>query len=633
MEKTGNYVKDQYGTMFFQQVRITREEAENLHRYGQVRPSWLKMVAVNYDDFTDVFSEKRMRSVEAYKELVKRWTPRADEVFSHLQAFTEGLMDLIDMVFLYCVGHKQCRQFIKDVFDAAGMDADVDSLWKQHKKYVQRDTTMALYGVAHTAMKADVQKKRRDTNLLRYAAENPMGNPGIREKLRKRTRTELGVDYAFQTVSEVPKWQKKLFDTLTADPVWKKILQDAAGDAFGPSMFGDVLPVGRRDFVISELSNTHVEDLIRLWNEKTGQMMTYPDNRLFQLPFAFSKAWLRYYDRLGILCVPGHYYDANASIYEKHVAEFLNSLGVVYVMNHKKELGGLEIDFYIPDKRIGIEVNSNVSHNSNLYALTPTRSMFTSRKEPPYHYDKYLRAKDAGIILIQLFGNDLEPSVFRNVTVKRLSYLITGAERKLPARKVDVRRLTTEKDRKAARVFLNQYHSQGASRASEYWAFSYRREWLGIASFADKGGTELKRLCFLPGVQVVGGLSKLIARYFREHPECTLIRSYSDNNLGSGEAYRKAGAKFIRETGPSLKFISPTDGRDCYSWQIATSWGASGGVVGNDAADKGIGAPVGKEAVDEYIETMLSHRYDDGCGYDRIYTAGSKLWHFERGGQ
>lgn len=631
MIRTGEYVKETKGTMFFPKVIVTREEAKGLHKYSQVRSGWLKLVIQNYDELSDIFEAKRQMTTDAgYRLLVEKWTSRADEVRFNMEAFAEGNMDLTDMVFLYFVYYKKCRQFTKDVLLSAGMDVDVDSYWSRHKKHAQKDTTVALYGVAHTAMRPEVQEKRRETNRERYGADNPMGNPEIREKLRKRTRAEMGVDYAFQTRTDIPKWQKKLFDTLTSDPDWERILRDVSGGGFGPSMFGDILPVSRRDFVISELDNTHVENLIRLWNEKTGKMMAYPDNVLFRLPFTFSKPWLKHYDRLGVLSVPEHYYEVKSSIYERHLAELLDRLGVSYMVNHKKELGGLEMDFYIPEKCIGIEVNPNVSHNSNLHALGPARSMFTSRKEPSYHYDKYLRAREAGIALIQLFGNDLEPSVFENVTAKRLKYLLMGAERKIPARKTKVYRLTTENGRRMARAFLNQFHSQGASRASEYWVIEHEHEWLGVASFDNAGDVELKRLCFRPGVQVTGGLSKLIVHYFREHPECALVYSYSDNNLGSGEAYRRAGAKFIRETGPSLKFISPTDGRDCYSWQIATSWGASGGVVGNDATDRGLEKPTGQEAIDEYIENTLSHRYDDGYGYDRIYTAGSKLWHFTR---
>lgn len=635
MRKTNEFVKATGNTMFFPRIFVTREEMERMYGNAQIIPSWLKMVVINYDEFFDV---RRLPGTKAerYDQMVADWSKRPDEVVCDVKAFGRGDIDLIDLVVKYGVYYKQCRQFVKDVLIRAGCDLDVDAFWKQHKKFAQKSTTLALYGVEHTALRPEVQAKRIETNRRIYGADNPMQIPEIKEKLRKRIREEHGVDYTFMKRSMIPAWQKKLFHCLTTDTEWTRILSDTckeAGVPFNFEMFGTVLPVGRRDFIISELCNTHVEDLIRLWNEKTGTIMKFPENALFRLPFAFSKTWLKYYEKLGVLDVPECYYRISSSVYERTMEHFLDDLHVPYVRNHKKALHGLEMDFFVPDKQIGIELNPNISHNSNLYAVGQVRSMFESHKEPSYHYDKYRRAKEAGITLIQLFTNDLEPTVFEHITSKRLKSLLCGYDEVFYARNVEVTELTAEADKKKARDFMDAHHSQGSSRSKEYWAFRKGDRWLGVASFTkhkEPGCMELKRLCFAPGVQVIGGLSKLIAHYFRLHSECVAVYSYSDNSLGNGNAYEKAGAEFIKETGPALKFISPKDGRDSYSWQIATSWGAEGGVIGTDAESKGLNKPMTQDAINEYIETELSHRSDEFKGYDRVYTPGSKLWKFTR---
>lgn len=203
MQKTNEYIKDRNGTMFFPKVLLTREEALNIHRYKQVRPGWLKAVIANYDEFAGVFGQKRMmKAAEAYGMLVTKWSEKPNEVLRDVEAFAEGRMDLIDMVFKYCVGHKQCRQFVKDVLEAAGVEADVDGLWKQHKKHARQDTSMALYGVGHTSMRPEVREKYRATNMERYGTGNPMQNTEIKERLRKTTRERFGVDYAFQIKQE-----------------------------------------------------------------------------------------------------------------------------------------------------------------------------------------------------------------------------------------------------------------------------------------------------------------------------------------------------------------------------------------------------------------------------------------------
>lgn len=638
MQKLDEFVKATGSTMFFPRIILTHEEMERIWSYHQIVPSWLKMVVANYDDFEDITSKKRygITCAELYKRLVAGWSYCPNIIIDDVKAFGHGDLDMIDLVIKYGIYYKNCRKFVKDVLFEAGIEFDVDTYWKQHKKYAQKQTTISLYGVSHTALRPEVQEKRRETNREKYGADNPMQVPEIKEKLRARIRAEHGVDYTFQKRSVIPAWQKKLFQCLTSDERWVRILSNVCKNAdipFQYSMFESVIPIARRDFVISELHNTHVEDLIRLWNEETDSIMTFPENALFRLPFAFSKTWLKYYEDLGILEVPECYYRTGSSIYEKHMETFLDGLQISYLRNHKKALDGMEMDFYIPDKHIGIELNPNVSHNSNIYALTPTRSMFDSHKDPSYHYAKYKAAKDAGITLIQLFANDLVPSVFEHITSKRLKSLLCGYDETYYARKVSVYELQSERERKQARDFMDLYHSQGSSRANSYWVFACNGIWLGVASFSpykDSGDMELKRLCFKPGIQIVGGLSKLITHYFRSYPDCLSIYSYSDNSLGNGESYKKAGAEFLKETGPALKFISPKDGHDSYSWQIATSWGADRGVIGMDAERKGLEKPKTQDEINAYIETTLSHRSDDLEGYDRIYTPGSKLWKFKR---
>lgn len=77
--------------------------------------------------------------------------------------------------------------------------------------------------------------------------------------------------------------------------------------------------------------------------------------------------------------------------------------------------------------------------------------------------------------------------------------------------------------------------------------------------------SELKRLCVKPDVQIVGLTSKIIARFFKDY-DVEELYSYSDNNLGNGLSYQKAGGILVKETGPALLFSSWTDPTDVYSW-------------------------------------------------------------------
>lgn len=311
--------------------------------------------------------------------------------------------------------------------------------------------------------------------------------------------------------------------------------------------------------------------------------------------------------------------------YERLVMAQLDTSNITYKRNDRTVLDGLELDFYLPEFKLGIECNPNQTHNSNLYATDSGRVMFGRIKEKTYHFDKYQKAKDAGITLIQWWEQDLEPTTFLKTTWPRLLARLFGGKQKIGARQVTVKPV---KDAKQVRAFIDEHHARGNAKAKEYWGFYAGDELAAAASFVWKGDTaELKRLCFAPTVQILGGVSKLITNFFREHPELETIMTFSDNDLGDGHGYEKAGAELIGETGPSLRFVSWTDPLDTYSWQIATKWGAKSGVVAKLSNYRAFAT---QADIEKYIETEMPHRTDAKRGYDRIYTSGSKKWLFTR---
>ncbi|MBF1631038.1 MAG: hypothetical protein HXO48_09005, partial [Prevotella sp.] len=260
---------------------------------------------------------------------------------------------------------------------------------------------------------------------------------------------------------------------------------------------------------------------------------------------------------------------------------------------------------------------------SNKYAKN--RGRLIGSKEELYHYDKYKAADKAGIVLLQLFEYDLNPEQFDKKTKYLLKQKLCGYDEKVYARKTVVYEAKRDIRTKCV-AFLNEYHLQGSATATKYFAMEYCGELVGVASFKQhKGYVELKRLCFKRGVQVLGGLSKFIKAYFKSDTNCDIIKSFSDNNIGDGVGYARAGAELVGEIKTSLCFISPNNGLDMYSWQIATPWSAKSGVLSKYTSQLSA-----QNEIDEYIETKMPHRFDDGHGYDRVYRVGSKIWQFSR---
>lgn len=168
-------------------------------------------------------------------------------------------------------------------------------------------------------------------------------------------------------------------------------------------------------------------------------------------------------------------------------------------------------------------------------------------KDRGYHYDKYRLCKDKGVILIQLFEYDLEPKQIYFYCMAKIRTTNIGIQHQSSMqRKTTIEEIST----KTLSTFLENYHA-GYIASKVKWNVSYG-DLVAVATFGDNRGTvELERLCFKPGIQVLGGLSKFIKRYFKDFDD-DVITSYSDNNYGDGNGYASAGAEFIKETGPIL---------------------------------------------------------------------------------
>lgn len=321
------------------------------------------------------------------------------------------------------------------------------------------------------------------------------------------------------------------------------------------------------------------------------------------------------------------------SSYEAPVSRLLDELDIKYEIQNRKILKGLELDFYLPDHKIAIEINPSYTHNSNKYVMSWNDSNQIS-KTKSYHFDKYLMSKDCGITLIQLYEWDFLRGSLVSSSANRLASILKPS-RIVYARKCEIKQI----DARTARIFLDEYHTNGYANSIHKYGLFYDNELLAVATFSKpfKSKTnseydfELKRLAFKTNVKVMGGTSKIISKFFKDHPDVNAIYSYSDNDWGSGSSYEKSGFKFLLETGPSLTFVArhSRSHEDRYSWQITMSTKSQKSVVGSDRLKKGLDLESDFN-VDEYIETELSHRFGNLKGYDRIYTSGSKKWEYKR---
>lgn len=216
---------------------------------------------------------------------------------------------------------------------------------------------------------------------------------------------------------------------------------------------------------------------------------------------------------------------------ENEVSDFVESLGVKVDKHRKDLLNGLEIDIYIPDKKIGIEFNGTYWHSEEIKGKT-------------YHLNKTLRAYKKGIHLIHIFEYEWADEQKRRKILDMLRRMINPSSNTIVyARKTELREVGSSESAE----FLEENHLQGSINSSINYGLYYNNELVALMTFGKPRFNkeyqwELHRLAYKNGVIVVGGADRLFKHFIKENNPSSII-SYCDISKFDGHVYPRLGFK------------------------------------------------------------------------------------------
>jgi len=145
------------------------------------------------------------------------------------------------------------------------------------------------------------------------------------------------------------------------------------------------------------------------------------------------------------ICHPKQELEPNHKI-EHEIQNFLfNECGITnLIINDRTILRPKEIDFVIPDKKIGIEINGLYWHSEEY------------GKNEKYHINKTLEAYKKGYQLIHIFEDEWYYKKY--IITEKLKYILKlNTNTKIYAKNCNIKEITSEEKRS----FLNRYHIQG----------------------------------------------------------------------------------------------------------------------------------------------------------------------------
>lgn len=227
---------------------------------------------------------------------------------------------------------------------------------------------------------------------------------------------------------------------------------------------------------------------------------------------------------------------------EREIVDFLKSIydGII-ITNDREQLGGKEIDIFIPELNIGIEFTGIYWH---------AEKQNTNNKHLLW---KQEFASKQGIKLITIFDDEWNNKQF--IVKSRVSAILNKNQIKIFGRKCNVQII----DSCAKKQFLENNHIQGNDQPKLSLGLFYNDKLISVMTFKMtnmiKGGDgkqwELSRFCSLCNHQILGGASKLL-KYFKEHYQNDIpIISYADRRWSTGDLYKTLGFEFVHYSSPS----------------------------------------------------------------------------------
>jgi len=440
-----------------------------------------------------------------------------------------------------------------------------------------KQTNLKRFGAEHASSNTEIAKKISDTkntdeykekvattNLKKYGVVNVFQSDVIKDRIKQTNLFRYGHTHAMQNAAKKSQGAAAYKQQFAANPLNKHSIILTLRD----QIFWDEL----------EKKGATLVDVCSLFGidyKDTVTLISRPEFRR------------RYYDT----------YSFPKCQAQNEMKKSIVKMGANDVeFNFRKIISPLEIDIWIPAKKVAIEFNGSYWHSeANLQPCD-------ARKK---HRNKLDRCREKDIHLLHIFEqtwNERKPQIL-NVIKSCLGLNIC----KIPARKCDV-------NNDSGKVFLDVNHIQGSSsRICRYFNLSYESEIVAsmAASLhhrqgADKSAIVLSRLCFKDGCNVQGGSSKLF-KHFKEwaiSEGYKSIISWSDNCWTEGGIYGILGFNMIKESGP-----------DYFYWNVGEH--------------KYVSKQSQKKSATNCSADMTEREWAMQRGLYRIWDCGKKKWEFK----
>jgi hypothetical protein len=402
---------------------------------------------------------------------------------------------------------KQCAQQYKGK----------DKTWLEKRK----QTCLDKYGNEIAFKSEQVQKKYKQNLKEKYGVENPFLVKEFKDKAKQTCLDKYGNEIASKNDNISKKISNKLkgriLDRKTfVDIKWEKLLEY--------EKISDMKPLFDKQYLEdNKLQHAYKNKFIFQCKKCSSLTEVYLSNGY--LPSCNCSEYKGY------------------SLIEDEIITFLKENNIENISLNRRDIipNRLEIDIYLPDYNLAIEVNGVYWHSESM------------GKYRDYHLYKTEQCLEKNIELIHVL--DFEWLFKKPIIKSILSNRLKLNNNKIYARKCEIKIINNIKELKD---FLNENHIQGYTHSSINLGLYHNKELISVMTFAKnrfkKQSNELEmiRFCNKINSNVIGGANKLFNYFIKNYNQNNIpIISFADRRFFSGNLYEKLGFEFDKFTDPS----------------------------------------------------------------------------------
>lgn len=401
----------------------------------------------------------------------------------------------------------------------------------------------------HPSQTAEVKEKRKKTNLEKYGVTSPlliedvkkrraaaMSDPSVISKIQRTCESRYGVRHPLQNASFLNKARQTNLLRFGAENAMQNRDIATKNKSKNSARYQELLLPAK----VSVLRQLGFIEPFKNGYHGTGVSYTWEHScgLVFDEVLPVNGGAPR--------CPECH---KTSSHLEQLLRSRLEDEGIRTVQNVRDILFGKEIDIWLPEHNLGIEIHGEFWHSADARIQK-----------------KMQLAKDAKIQLLQFWGHEVTEKLDQVVS---LVLAKIGKNTRISARKTHVIKLSP----KEAHLFNLRHHLEGDARgASLSLGLARDDKLLMVATFcksrfSKKHQFELLRMCSVPGVTVVGGASKLI-KNAKDLLGVDKIITYANLRYSTGNVYSKLGM-FLRNSKPNYTWYGYVSGE---GWQKKTRY-------------------------------------------------------------